>query len=361
MTGQARETTPRRLKILGADEIEALYGRPAFTPDERVQYFTVSQPESEVLQEFRSVKSQTYFLLQLGYFKAKHLFFTFDLFEAQDDLAYLLEQYFPMATLDDRGPLNKRTRLKQQRLILALLNYRSCDAKARQPLAAKARQVAMVSGKPVYIFRELLHYLEEHRLVAPGYSVLQDMVGTALTNEQHRVTTILRAHLTPADMEALQHLLEDAPGLYAITQLKREPKDFSASAMRHEIHRGDQLRALYDRAQQVLPALQISQESIKYYASLVTYYSVFRLKRLDAWIVYLYLLCFVYHRYQRLHDHLIESLIHHVRQYVDAAKDVSKERVYTSRIEGNHNLHKAGQVLKLFTDGSILAQTPFQG
>ena len=97
MTGQASETTLRRLKILGADEIEALYGRPAFTPDERVQYFTVSQPESEVLQEFRSVKSQTYFLLQLGYFKAKHLFFTFDLVEAQDDLAYLLEQYFPMA------------------------------------------------------------------------------------------------------------------------------------------------------------------------------------------------------------------------------------------------------------------------
>ena len=155
----------------------------------------------------------------------------------------------------------------------------------------------MVSGKPVYIFRELLHYLEEHRLVAPGYSVLQDMVGTALTEEQHRVTTILRAQLTPADMEALQHLLEDAPGLYAITQLKREPKDFSASAMRDEIRRGDQLRALYGRAQQVLPALQISQESIKYYASLVTYYSVFRMKRLDAWIVYLYLLCFVYHRY----------------------------------------------------------------
>jgi Domain of unknown function (DUF4158) len=95
MTGQARETTPRRLKILGADEIEALYGRPAFTPDERAQYFTISQPESEVLQEFRSVKSPTHFLLQLGYFKAKHLFFTFDLFEAQDDLAYLLEQYFP--------------------------------------------------------------------------------------------------------------------------------------------------------------------------------------------------------------------------------------------------------------------------
>jgi TnpA family transposase len=81
---------------------------------------------------------------------------------------------------------------------------------------------------------------------------------------------------------------------------------------------------------------------------------------LDAWIVYRYLLCFVYHRYQRLHDHLLESLIHHVRQDMDAAKDVSKDRVYTSRIEGNHNLHKAGQVLKLCTDERIRAQTPFQ-
>ena len=48
-----------------------------------------------MLQAFRSVKAQAYFLLQLGYFKAKHVFFSFDLFEAQDDLAYLPEQYFP--------------------------------------------------------------------------------------------------------------------------------------------------------------------------------------------------------------------------------------------------------------------------
>jgi hypothetical protein len=84
------------------------------------------------------------------------------------------------------------------------------------------------------------------------------------------------------------------------------------------------------------------------------------MKQLDGWVVSLYLLCFVYYRYQQLHDHLLESLIHHLGQYIDAAKDVSKEHVYTSHIEGNHNLHKAGQVLKLFTDERIPAQTPFR-
>jgi hypothetical protein len=59
----------------------------------------------------------------------------------------------------------------------------------------------------------------------------------------------------------------------------------------------------------------------------VTYSTVFRLKRVDAWIVYLSLLCCVYHRSQRRRDHLLDSLIHHVRQYLDAAKDVSTEGV----------------------------------
>ena len=91
----------------------------------------------------------------------------------------------------------------------------------------------------------------------------------------------------------------------------------------------------------------------------MTYYSVFRLRRFDEFLVYLYLLCFVYHRYQRLHDNLILSLIHNIRGYVDEAKVVAKERVYQYRIEANSHLQKAGQVLKLFTNDIISEDTPF--
>lgn len=77
-----------------------------------------------------------------------------------------------------------------------------------------------------------------------------------------------------------------------------------------------------------LPKLSISNESIKYYASLVSYYSVYNLKRLNVWIVYVYLLCFVSHRYQRMHDNLINTLIYSVRGYSDEAKLAAKERVY---------------------------------
>jgi hypothetical protein len=153
--------------------------------------------------------------------------------------------------------------------------------------------------------------------------------------------------------------LEDSKGLYDITLLKREPRDFSSREIAREIERGHQIRDLYGLAHAFLPHLDISNESIKYYASLVAYYSVFRLKQLDEWVVYLYLLCFVYHRYQKLHDNLLNTLIHHVRRYADEAKGEAKERVYEHRMEGNDNLLKAGQLLKLFTDDSIAESTPF--
>src|SRR6266404_6847372 len=144
------------------------------------------------------------------------------------------------------------------------------------------------------------------------------------------------------DIEALQHLLADSPGLYEVTQLKHEPSDFSAGEIKRELCRGEQIQSLYRLTKQLLPALGISNESVKYYASLVGYYSVYKLKRLNEWMVYVYLLCFAYHRFQRLHDNLINSLIYNVRRFGDEAKTTAHERLYECHTESNEDLKKAG-------------------
>src|SRR6266849_3754004 len=358
MAEQAPNTTQKRLRILGDDEIEALYGKPHFTDDERLEYFALSPMEKATLEQLHSIKSRIYFILQLGYFKSHHMFFVFDLPDVEEDARYIQRQYFPNFQHDDLA-ITKVTRLRQQGFLLRLYNYRSCDVEQRQALAAKARQAATVSAKPLDVFRELMQYMAEQRVVVPGYTFMQDTVGQALTHEQERLTTIVSQYLGPADIENLHRLLEDAPGLYAITQLKREPRDFSAGEIKREIQRGAQIYDLYTLAHTLLPALKISNESIKYYASLVAYYSVFRLKQLEERTVRIYLLCFVYHRYQRLHDHLINSLLSHVRQYTDSAKETAKDQVYEHRDESNENLQKAGHVLKLFTAADIAAHVPF--
>ncbi len=69
----------KRLKILSDKEISEIYDLPQFTSEEQIKYFELNPEESLELQSLRSIKSKTYFILQLGYFKAKKLFFSFNL------------------------------------------------------------------------------------------------------------------------------------------------------------------------------------------------------------------------------------------------------------------------------------------
>jgi TnpA family transposase len=357
---RAEPPSQKRLQILDVDELEALYGRPRLTPEERLQYFTLTPAEHDARALLRSVPSQLYFMLQLAYFKAKQLFFTFTFAEVADDVAYLLAHAGFAAPAPSFAPLNKRTILHHRQLILDLFRYRLCAAPERQQLVARAQQAARMSSKPIYVFRELLQFLIEQRIVLPGYTVLQELAGKALMEEQQRLINLMQTHLAPHECTAFDTLFADTDGLYTLTRLKHEPKDFSLGEMRQEIRRGDQLRPLYQLAKRIVPELEISNEGIKYYASLVGYYSVFRLRQLDPWLVYLYLLCFVTHRYQQCHDHLLSCFIHTVTQSIEDAKAAAKEQIATQRMERNADLPKVGQILKLFTSDQIAATTPFQ-
>jgi len=144
----------RRLRILGQEEVEALYGRPHFSAEEREQYFALTPAEKEVFDELDSLPSRITFILQLGYFKARHLFFVFSPQEAADDIQYIQAYYFPAFSAPD-FTVSKSTRLKQQRLVLAVCRYKSCDDQDRRHLEDKAREAARVSGKPIYVFRQV--------------------------------------------------------------------------------------------------------------------------------------------------------------------------------------------------------------
>lgn len=165
MNQRAEHPSQKRLQILDADEIETLYGRPRFTPEERLHSFALTPPEHDTRALLRSVPSQLYFMLQLAYFKAKQLFFSFTFAEVADDVHYLLA-HADLATPDiPFAPLNKRTILHHRQLILDLFRYRLCTAPERQQLVIRARQAARMSSKPIYVFRELLQYLLEQRIM----------------------------------------------------------------------------------------------------------------------------------------------------------------------------------------------------
>ncbi|MBA3867516.1 MAG: Tn3 family transposase [Anaerolineae bacterium] len=339
----------RRLAILSPDEIEALYERPEFNAEERAIYFQLTSPEKIVLSQLGTPSSKIHFILQLGYFKARHRFFIFDIDEVLADGHYIQKIYFPSNTSPSTS-ITKVTRLKQQQIIIRLTGYRECDDEDRRQLQGKAEQLARIDSQPIYILRELLQYLEHQQRIAPGYSWFQDMIGQVLLGEQARLIHIVQRDLSKTDRDTLLALLTNPDGMYKITQLKQEPRHFGNREIAREIQRGQALKPLYEVAQRVIPQLQISNESIKYYASLVSYYAVFQLHQLNPALVAVYLLCFINHRYHLWHDHLITTLCYRVKRYLEEAKTAAKQKVYEQQITYTKDLQKAGQVLKLMVD-----------
>ena len=359
MTDGSETGQQKRLNILDGHEIDDLYGLPRFTADERQRYFTLTEDEQALCRRLRSLSSQVSFILQLGYFKARQQFFTFTFAEVADDVAAVLVRHVPADSPVTSVAPTSPTLANQRDHILELFGYRMCRAAERQQLFAQAQQLARLSTKPIYLFRELLHFLAHYRIVAPAYTVMQDLIGKALSGEQQRVRDILRAQLRPADTDALDQLIAETDGLSLVTQLKHEPSDFRLKVLRAEVGRGETLRSRYHLAMRVVPQLEISPDTVAYYASLVDYYSTHRLQEFDRWLAYLYLLCFVIHRYHRFHDHVLTALMYHVTTFVTEAAEQAKATAATQHLERSADLVKAGGVLQLIVDDAPSPTTTF--
>lgn len=349
------------LHILTPDEVQSIFALPQFTAAEQRLYFSLTPTELAALAQARSFASKLTFILQLGYFKARHLFFNFAWPAVAADVEFIRHQYFPneKKKLLDLPQVVKNTVFRQRRIIAALGNYQFCGRAQRKMLAQAAQKFAQLSSQPHYLLRELLTFLQTHRIILPGYSSLQDLIAQALRSEAKRLKNQLQNQLTADHTQQLEKLLSAAASFYEITHLKHEPRDFTHLEIKREAARGLQIKELYHLAQTVLPSLAISNQSIAYYASLVLYYRVDKLKRFASGTTHLYLLCFIHQRYQRVQDNLINSLLYRVRLYSDQAKEFGHTKLSSLQLTTHQSIGKAAAVLRLLTNEQIPPETPF--
>lgn len=84
----------KRVDLLSRAEIEELYARPLFNDDERRCYFVLSPEETTLMKAYAKDRTRLYFILQLGYFKAKQQFYSFDFEEIISDIEFINKAYF---------------------------------------------------------------------------------------------------------------------------------------------------------------------------------------------------------------------------------------------------------------------------
>jgi hypothetical protein len=89
-----------RLSILTQSEIQNYFSIPRLTQEDREYYFELADNEVNLIDDNWRLYSKLYFVLQLGYSKAKRIFFNFDAEAVADDVSHIIGTYFP----DDIGP-----------------------------------------------------------------------------------------------------------------------------------------------------------------------------------------------------------------------------------------------------------------
>lgn len=96
-------------------------------------------------------------------------------------------------------------------------------------------------------------------------------------------------------------------------------------------------------------------QNVVHYAYLVDYYTVDRLKELPYETVRLYLLCYVFYRFEKINDNLVNSFIYRTNIFKKEGKQDSKNKVYDHKVEENSHGYDATikQILDLFTDETI--------
>ena len=355
MRGDSNE----RLTILTEAEKTALYGVPDFDDFQRIEFFAMTEAERSLALQRRGLLKQVYCLLQMGYFKAKQAFFQFSLDEVPpEDIAFLLQRYFPGQTLT-ASPLSTKEYYAQRREIVALFDSRLWTDDDLPTLRNKAVLLARTDVTPTFLLAELLVFLIGQRIVRPGYSTLQTIVRDALTAERERLAQLVEAALTDAPRDALQQLLARENTLSDLAALKQDAKSFRYRQMGLERQKRLTLAPLYTIAKALLPRLEISHLNIAYYASLANFYTIYDLRRLKSGQTHLYLLCYAWQRYRQLTDNVVEAFGYHTRQLEDDTKAVANQQAAQIHNERQQATPRVGELLLLYVDDTLADVTPF--
>lgn len=309
----------KRIQLLTEVEVADLYDFPSFTQVDREDFFELSSVEKTILDGYHSRRTKTYFILQLGYFKAKQQFFQFTFEQAAEDTGYILKTHFQCDDSDWRGGVSRDTIRSQKRDILGLLNYRAWSTDLEPQILEKICDLIRYFPKGHSALRQLLVHMGRQQIVIPSYRTFQDLFSSAFAAEEKRMYPLLKA-IPSNRQDQLFELLDHEDGLNQLNLLKADQKDFQYTAVKFEIEKALGIEDLYLFAEQFLPSLNISKNAIRYYADIVEQYAAFRLIRLGQQQQWLYALCFIYHRYQQIMDNLVVTFIYHVRALMDSAK-----------------------------------------
>jgi hypothetical protein len=349
----------QRLRILSDSEIATLYAIPDFNEAERAHYFPLPESIIRLLKidpiNRRSTSAKLWFILQYGYFKARHQFFSFSYADITDDIHFIMRHHMP----DDPVPGTLPTRKIQVQAKKQILKYMGFDderEKTDRLIMEKALRLTMITHSLSEIFRETVKALETAKQVLPSYSRMQDLIGRAIWDERRRLIKMTCEHLTTDLLCLLNGMLREEKSLHDIAEIRLDAKTFQAGEMKQEISKLQFCEPVYHFAADFLPKLGLSSRMISHYGDLAKLYDVQSLSRRQRELAFLYMICYIHERYEKLTTNLIQAFIYFVDRFHNDAKKYTKDRLSMLADPLEANRESVGKLMQVFTDSDLMRQ-----
>lgn len=347
----------KRLKVFSEIEQAVFYSVPNFDNHDREKYLTFSEKELELIMKSKNAHLKIYLAIQLAYFKSNNMFFYLSLSEInKEDILFLITRYFHDVSL----PLKVSERYayyEGKAILLKYFQYNDWSKKYYTICIEQIKEIIQRDISPNFIGRELLKFLKHIKVTCPTYTVLQDLISESLIIERQRISAIIDIEIDIEEKKEILQLMLREEGISRLAELHQDAKNFGFKMMLKEREKHKTLESLYNTAQRVVKKLTISQQNIKYYADLAIYYNSRDLENLGSNQNYLYILCYIFRKYQEVNDNLIEAFRYNTKKIDDTLRAKVKKQFQEERAETEN---KVGRLLLLYVDENIKDTVEFQ-
>lgn len=361
-----------RLRILSVEETKTFDNPPLFTGEQRKQYFYINKQSDAVLSKLRDNSSKAGYLLQLGYFKATNRFFSVNTFHEKDleYIARLLQINRQTIKMDKYGERMKRY---YQNVILQQTGSFKFTEKTRRVIEQEAQLLAFRQTKLRQMFLSLVDYLKIKKCEVPSYAVLNGIISKSIINMEKNLVETINNMINAEDAALIDELLDKTESTespyhrqqYTLTLLKTHSQSIKSGNIRDNIQDYEYLEKLFFVVQPIMVRLNLSAETVKYYADIVLKSQVFQISRRDS-NRYLYLIAFIVDSFYELNDMLVAKLKKAVQQTMNSSSTQQQKTYFDNRIEKAdvmkklslrlHNRKKlVNELKKIMSDESISA------
>ncbi|MEI7488027.1 MAG: DUF4158 domain-containing protein [Chryseobacterium sp.] len=312
-----------KAEILSKSQQKEFDRPPKFSLVERRMVFEIPDSLRGSLRKLESPSSIVGFILQYGYFKTSGKFFYVDTFNSEDIEVICKWNKFNINDIN-WSSYRSVTFYHHQKAILKYFGICAFGKRERQKVFSEATRLLKKQKRPDILFWILAEYLRNHKIEVPTYYALSSLIQESMKQLNRHYSETIRDLITQPLKDLLDGLLEkeEESFIYTLTKLKNANETARLRGIRENMKAYLYFKNLFFQIQNLALQLDLSMETIEYYAQFVIKARIFQISRREN--KYLMLLCFIMYQYYFLGDLLMETLISTSKAVENSARNVAK-------------------------------------